>query len=163
MTRVRLIALLGFLISLSALAGALYLQTEKEWLPCPLCVMSRYAFFASALFFVGLGFSKRNGVVSKTLALGCLTALVFGLTVSGYHLWVLSNPMQTCGVDPLQLKLNALPWVNLWPEMFVSDGLCSEGYPPLFGLSLPAWAAVAFVAQAVCLFVSEKYRRLSVV
>ena len=145
-------AALGLLVSVGALAAALFFQISKEWFPCPLCIVQRYAYIATALGFLGIALSSRASVVSGLFALLVLTGFVMGAGVASYHVWVLSNPLQTCGVDPLQNTLNALPWVSYWPNMFVADGLCTEEYPPLFGLSLPMWSGIGFLFQGVVLW-----------
>ena len=88
-----------------------------------------------------------------------LLGFVAGAGVAFYHVWVLSNPAQTCGVDPLQNTLNALPWVQYWPDMFVADGLCTDEYPPLWGLSLPMWSGLGFLAQGLVLLIAVRTRQ----
>lgn len=151
-------ATLGLLISVGALAAALFFQISKEWFPCPLCIVQRYAYIVSGLGFLGIAFSSRKGAVSGFFTLLALLGFIGGAGVAFYHVWVLSNPMQTCGVDPLQNTLNALPWVQLWPDMFTADGLCTEAYPPLFGLSLPLWSGLGFVAQGLLLLLVWRAR-----
>lgn len=106
---------------------------------------------ATALGFLGLVLTKRPSAWANVLAVLVLAGFVAGAGVAFYHVWVLSNPMQTCGVDPLQNTLNALPWVQFWPDMFMADGLCTEEYPPLLGLSLPMWSGIGFLAQGLVL------------
>lgn len=144
-------AALGFLISAGALASALFFQISKDWFPCPLCILQRYAYLVTFLGFLGIGLSRKGGFVSKLFALLTLAGLLAGAGTAFYHVWVLSNPLQTCGVDPLQTTLNALPWVSVWPDMFTADGLCTEEYPPLLGLSLPMWSGIGFLAQGLIL------------
>ena len=153
-------AMLGLILGIGALAAALYLQISKEWFPCPLCILQRYAYIITVFGFLGLLCFPRFSAIGKTLALFTGLGVLAGLGVAVYHLWVLSNPLQTCGVDPLQNTLNALPWVQLWPNMFVADGLCTAEYPPLFGLSLPMWSALGFVGQGVLLVLGSKRRRM---
>lgn len=150
-TSARSWATTGFLIGIGALAAALFFQISKEWFPCPLCILQRYAYMATALGFLGLALTKRPSAWANVLAVFVLAGFVSGAGVAFYHVWVLSNPMQTCGVDPLQNTLNALPWVQFWPDMFMADGLCTEEYPPLLGLSLPMWSGVGFLAQGLVL------------
>lgn len=150
-TSARSWATAGFLIGIGALAAALFFQISKEWFPCPLCILQRYAYMATALGFFGLVLTKRPSAWANVLAVLVLAGFVAGAGVAFYHVWVLSNPMQTCGVDPLQNTLNALPWVQFWPDMFMADGLCTEEYPPLLGLSLPMWSGVGFLAQGLVL------------
>ncbi|MCQ8894938.1 disulfide bond formation protein B [Limnobacter humi] len=136
-------AAVGLLLSVCALGGALYTQQVLQWFPCPLCILQRYAYLLTAVCFLLM--LIRPGQVGITL-LTLLLALAGGASAF-YHVWVLAHPLQTCGIDPLQLKLNALPWVSVWPALFTSDGLCSDVYPPLLGLSLPAWSGLGFLGQ----------------
>ncbi|MCE2746191.1 MAG: disulfide bond formation protein B [Burkholderiales bacterium] len=152
-------ACFGLVISLGALAAALFLQISKEWFPCPLCIIQRYAYLVTALGFLGICFFSRKGVLSTLFVLLTLTGFLAGAGVAFYHVWVLANPAQTCGVDPLQNTLNALPWVQYWPDMFVADGLCTDEYPPLLGLSLPMWSGLGFLALGVVLWVAVRTRR----
>lgn len=142
-------ALFGALTSALALLAALYLQISKDWFPCPLCIVQRYGFLLSFAGFLGLMLFKPRRFPGVVFVAWVVVGVGGGLGTALYHLWVLANPLQTCGVDPLQVQLNALPWVQAWPDMFMADGLCTEEYPPLLGLSLPAWAAVGFGFQAL--------------
>jgi protein dithiol:quinone oxidoreductase len=152
-------AFLGFTVGIAALGAALFFQISKDWFPCPLCIVQRYAYMVAALGFLGICLSRRGsfayGLFVLLAAVGCLSGAVSAF----YHVWVLANPMQTCGVDPLQNTLNTLPWAAYWPEMFMADGLCTDEYPPLFGLSLPMWAAVGFVVQGFALVMALQARK----
>lgn len=152
-------AFFGFLISAAALAAALFFQVSKDWFPCPLCIVQRYAYLVTALGFLGISLTHRKGLFSGLFVLLTLAGVLAGAAVAFYHVWVLSNPLQTCGVDPLQNTLNALPWVRYWPDMFTADGLCTEEYPPLFGLSLPMWSGIGFLFQGLVLLVTVRARR----
>jgi disulfide bond formation protein DsbB len=136
-------------LSIACLASALYLQESKNWFPCALCVMQRYAYLGTAFFALMALVLGNTGW--QTMARACVALAVLagfaGLGTAGYHVWVLSNPGATCGVDPLQIKLNALAWTGWWPMMFEADGLCTAEYPPFLGLDLPAWSAIGFVIQ----------------
>lgn len=151
-------AALGFLISVFALGAALYLQINKDWFPCPLCILQRYAYMATALGFALCWVSSGRGGLFSVSRASAFAGALSGAGLAAYHVWVLANPQQTCGVDPLQLKLNAMPWVQWWPAMFESDGLCSDVYPPLFGLSLPAWSGIGFFVL-LTLFMGLRTRR----
>ena len=152
-------AFLGFSISVGALAAALFFQISKEWFPCPLCIVQRYAYVATALGFLGIASSSRGSIFSRLFVLLTTAGFLAGAGVAFYHVWVLSNPMQTCGVDPLQNTLNALPWVQYWSDMFTADGLCTEEYPPLLGLSLPMWSGIGFLVQGLVLLITVRARR----
>lgn len=133
------------------LAGALYLQIVEKMLPCPLCVFQRYAFALIAIFcLIAVAIAGVGHRITVGLAL--LSGLV-GLGVAGKHLWVLSNPALSCGIDPLETGLNSIFLAQLWPTMFKADGLCETPYPPTLGLSLPAWAGISFIVFSLVLLI----------
>lgn len=144
---VRLAGLAVFLLSVVCLGAAVYLQEARQWYPCALCVVQRYVYVATGA--LGLALAAGSGF-ARTVLLG-LTALGGTLTAL-YHVWILANPGSTCGVDPLQVWLNELPWVEYSEILFMSDGLCSDQYPPLLGISLPGWSAIGFAMQTVLAF-----------
>lgn len=72
-----------------------------------------------------------------------------GIVAAGNHVYILANPMVSCGIDTLQPIVDDLPLAKLWPLVFQVDGFCSTPYPPILGLSLAQWALVAFVLTAV--------------
>lgn len=137
------------LTSLALVGYALYLQHVEEMLPCPLCVIQRYAFVAIALICFIFAALPRSAVKS-----GALLAALAGFTgagVAGWHLWVKANPTVSCGIDPLETSLNRIPTAELMPFLFKADGLCSTEYPPILGLSIPQWALIWFIALAFIL------------
>ncbi len=147
MNRPKIALISTILICLALLAVALYLQLVEKMLPCPLCVMQRYAFLAIALSCL-ITLSLPKGVQRAGFALGFLSAMT-GVGVAGYHLWVLANPAVSCGIDPLETGLNKIFLANIFPTLFKADGLCDTPYPPIFGLSIPAWAMIWFVFFAL--------------
>ena len=137
----------SFLISIIAvcftlLSIALYLQIIEKMLPCPLCVLQRYAFLAIAVFCL-LALTLQ-GVGRRFVSALALLSAVFGIGVAGKHVWILINPELTCGIDPLETSLNRIFPAKILPTMFRADGICETPYPPLLGLSIPAWSAIWF-------------------
>ncbi|MBC3882529.1 disulfide bond formation protein B [Undibacterium sp. LX40W] len=153
-------ALFLIVIACAGLLGfAMYLQLALDMLPCPLCVMQRYAFLLiglSALF--ALIFSKQHRPI---MAFGIVASLI-GVGISGYQVWVLTQPPGSCGVDPLTAPLNGIFIAQWFPSMFKASGFCDTPYDPILGLSIPAWACVWFVvftlAQIVLLISKKKER-----
>jgi disulfide bond formation protein DsbB len=131
------------LASLGLLAYALYLQHGQDMLPCPLCIIQRYAFALVAIICLAFAFLPRNAVKFGAF-LGALSALG-GAGVAGWHLWVKAHPTVSCGIDPLETSLNRIPTAELLPFMFKADGLCSTEYAPILGLSIPQWSLAWFI------------------
>jgi disulfide bond formation protein DsbB len=136
-------------VSAALLGFALYLQHVQNMLPCPLCIMQRYAFAAVALICLLFAILPR-GTVKLGALLGALAALV-GAGVAGWHLWVKAHPSVSCGIDPLETSLNKIPSAELLPFMFKADGLCTTEYAPILGLSIPQWSLTWFVIFAIVL------------
>ena len=139
--------LLISLACIGMLAVGLYLQLQLEMLPCPLCILQRYAF---AL----VGVSALLGVAmsSRLLWLGAaLTSLAAsaGAGIAARHLWVKAHPSVSCGIDPLETSLNEIITARWFPALFQADGLCTTEYEPILGLSIPTWALLWFVVFAV--------------
>lgn len=142
--------LLIAIVSFAMLGAALYMQYVEGYAPCPLCITQRFAF-------VGIGvFSLLAAVAQNTRTLwqglGMLSG-VAGIAVAGYHVSLLLNPKASCGIDPLENWVNALPTAKILPQVFYSDGLCTAPLPPLFGLSIPAWSLIWLVILTLTLAV----------
>lgn len=136
-------------MSLALLGAALYLQFIENMLPCPLCIIQRYAFAAVALICL-IAAALPRGATRAGAGLGALAALT-GAGVAGWHLWVKAHPSVSCGIDPLETSLNTIPTARLLPFLFQADGLCTTEYAPILGLSIPQWALLWFVAFALAL------------
>ena len=129
------------------LAVGLYLQLKLEMLPCPLCILQRYAFAAIALFAL-LGVVAPARLVWLGAGLTSIAALG-GAGVAVRHLWVKAHPSVSCGIDPLETSLNEVITARWFPALFQADGLCTTEYAPILGLSIPAWALFWFVVFAL--------------
>jgi len=136
-------------VSIILLAVALYLQHVMNMLPCPLCVIQRYAFAVVAI--VCLIAARLGGNGQRTGAgLAALAALA-GLGTAGWHLWIKAHPAVSCGIDPLETSLNTIPTARLLPFLFQADGLCTTEYAPILGLSIPQWSFIWFAIFAIAL------------
>ena len=143
----RFLALLG-LICLALIGGALYMQIVLGEAPCPLCILQRYALLLIALFaFIGVAMPTRRSItVCEVLV---VLSAIGGIVAAARHVYILSNPAVSCGLDVLQPIVDGLPLAAIFPLGFQVDGFCSTPYPPVLGLSLAQWALVAFVLAAV--------------
>jgi disulfide bond formation protein DsbB len=143
MNNPKLVLLATTLAPLGLLGAGLYFQHIENYLPCPLCILQRYAFAAiAAISFIGLLLPR---AASKLMAALAALAALAGLGVAGYQLWVIAHPAVSCGRDPLEAALNALPSATTLPFLFKADGLCTTEYAPILGLSMPMWAFLWFL------------------
>jgi disulfide bond formation protein DsbB len=148
--------LLAIAATCFALVGAaLYLQHAKGMLPCPLCVIQRYAFLAAGIFSLVAAFSDKPKIWTGVATAGALT----GVGYVAKHLYVLANPGFSCGIDPMETFLNKIPTAEFMPWLFQADGLCEDARDTLFGLSIPQWSGVWFVIITVALLFALVRRR----
>jgi disulfide bond formation protein DsbB len=137
------------LICFALLGAGLYLQLVEQMLPCPLCIIQRYAFaLVGLLCLLGALLPRASGKVAAALA--ALTALA-GVGTAGWHLWVQAHPGVSCGIDPLETALNTIPTATLLPVLFKADGLCATPYAPILGLSIPQWSLLWFALFVIVL------------
>jgi disulfide bond formation protein DsbB len=154
-------ALILIILACSGLLGfALYLQLVLDMLPCPLCVMQRYAFaliaVACVIALIFPNFQRKSMAASAVFGL-------IGAGVAGYQLWAIAQPLGSCGADPLSGPMNSFFIAQLFPVMFKANGLCETPYDPILGLSIPAWALtwfLVFVIASFTLIFSKKKERV---
>jgi disulfide bond formation protein DsbB len=145
MPRSRFVLLTISLISFALVGVALYLQHAHDMLPCPLCVIQRYAF-------LGIGLAALVGALGNKIRAGtgvALLAALGGLGTVGKHLYVLANPGFSCGIDPMETMLNKIPTATMLPWLFKAEGLCENATDGIFGLSIPQWSAVWFMLLTI--------------
>jgi disulfide bond formation protein DsbB len=146
------------LIAIGLLGVGLYLQLVQEMLPCPLCILQRYAFALTALVCL-ITVALPNQYLRAGAALASLAAIT-GAGIAIRHLWVKAHPTISCGIDVLEVFLNKIVFANWLPTLFEADGLCATEYDPILGLSIPAWALIWFTIFAVSLsLLALRYRR----
>jgi disulfide bond formation protein DsbB len=139
-----LLVLLG-LVCVGLLAGALYMQIVEHEDPCTLCVIQRY-FFALIAIFAFLGATMKNWRAITVLETLIAIAAVGGIASAVRHVYIQLNPGFSCGFDALQPMVDSLPPAHWLPVVFKVGGLCETVYPPIFGILLPGWALIAFLA-----------------
>lgn len=143
MKKTQIVLLITAIASLGLVAGALYLQFVEGMMPCPLCVIQRYAFILLA---IGCFIAMMGATLWRKM--GCcigLYASISGIGVAAHHLYVIAHPEIKCGVDPIQTAVNNLPFANWLPSVFLAEGMCGAYYDPIIGLSVPQWSLVWFV------------------
>ncbi len=133
--------LIAIALTCFALIGvALYAQHVQHMLPCPRCVIQRYAFIITGIFALLGAFLSRPKLWS---ALALVSTLV-GAANAAKLIQVINNPSVSCGIDPMETMLNKIPTATGLPWLFKADGLCEAAGELFFGLPVPYWAAIWF-------------------
>ena len=157
MKQKKLILLSIALACFAFLGFALYLQFMHDMLPCPLCIMQRYAFAMVALLCLIAAVLPPLG--SRFMAGLTTLAAAGGAGIAGWHLWIKAHPTVSCGIDPIETLLNKLPFADWLPFLFQADGLCTTEYAPILGLSIPQWSLLWFVIFTIVLATVTLRRR----
>lgn len=146
----RLTNLLVFIACSSMMAVGFVFQYVENLEPCPLCITQR--------FFITLtGLIALFGFVIHPKALGLkviaafttLTAVVGG-SFSIRQLWLQSLPadqVPACGPS-LSYMLETFPLLEALEVLLRGNGNCAEVVWTLFGVSIPGWTLLAFIALA---------------
>jgi len=126
-TSVRGINLLIVLVSTGAvLIAVLFFQKVLHLTPCPLCVTQRV--------FV--------------MAIGLLALLAFIHAPEKRHLWLQSLPehlVPACG-SGIAYLFQTLPLMDALKVILQGDGDCAEVVWSQWGISIPGWTLVSFIA-----------------
>ena len=140
------------LISLGLVAFAVILQQVGyqgvSFLPCPLCILQRVGYIGIAVACV---MAASFDPLRKLFHALAILAAGYGAAVAGHHVWLLSHPGASCGIDPLELWINQFQVVQGLPWLFKADGLCSAQLPAILGLQVPVWSLFWFSVLLIVL------------
>lgn len=131
------------------LAAAYYIQYGPGALqPCPLCVLQRYVYLViAALALVA------SALIGKRLPAMVMAGVlnVCGMIGAGLAIWQLTkgSSMTSCLTDPIGEFVYGLPMRVWWPEFLGAYAGCADVIPPIFGLSIPLWSLLCFLAITV--------------
>ena len=141
--------LLAFLGCLALLGGALYLEHGVGLEPCPLCIVQR-------IFVILFGLVCLLATLHGPAALGrriyaglALFAAAGGAATAGRQVWLQNIPpdqLPSC-LPSLEYMIEALPFQEIVRQVLHGTADCAEVGWTLFGMSLPEWSLLAFVAM----------------
>ncbi len=158
-TSTRAIFALISVVCVALLGAAYYLQYSHGQQPCPLCILQRYVYLAIAvvaLLSAVVG-PARVGAMVVAGVLGVFAAVGAALAI-----WQITkgDSMASCLTDPVGEFVYALPMRGWWPEFLAAYGGCADKYPPIFGVSVPLWSLICFLALlTMCEFMLVKLLR----
>lgn len=128
------------------LAFGIYLQQVVGLVPCPMCIVQRYALVLIALIAGLTAFSKtRAGQLSGVLLL--LLAAGFGAFVAARQSWLQWYPPEvlSCGRDFYGM-IETFPLQRALPMIFKGGGDCTKVDWTFLGGSIANWSFLCFSA-----------------
>ena len=135
--------------SAGLLAYGLYLQHVVGLVPCPMCIVQRYALVLVALLAGLTALGKRRGVHVSGIVLMILAA-GFGAFVAARQSWLQWYPPEvvTCGRDFYGMIEN-FPLQRAIPMIFRGGGDCTKVDWTFLGGSIANWSFLCFLAITV--------------
>ena len=147
----RLGYLLGFLVCAALIGWALWLQYGLGLEPCPLCMFQRVAVGAvGLLFLVAFIHNPRTGGAAGYATLTVLFAGI-GAALAARQVWLQALPkdqVPSCGMG-ISYMLETLPFADVLTKVIKGSGECAEKGWEFWGLAIPGWTFVFFVAMAI--------------
>ena len=143
----RPLMLVGFIITASMFATAMYMQHVMYLDPCPLCIVTRViVLILAVLFLIALVFNPSSWGRRIYGVLFTLASLA-GVIVSSRHSWLQHFPPEitgSCGPG-LNYWMDNLPTSEVIQNVFKGTAECSAVSWTLFGLSIPEWSLIVFL------------------
>ena len=130
------------------LAFGLYLQHGVGLVPCPMCIVQRYALILIALIAALAGATGRKGLHLGAGVALLLTA-VFGAYVAARQSWLQWYPPEvvSCGRDFYGM-IETFPLQRAIPMIFKGGGDCSKVDWTFLGGSIANWSFLCFCGIA---------------
>jgi protein dithiol:quinone oxidoreductase len=130
--------------SAAMLAFGIYLQEVVGLVPCPMCIVQRYALIM--VFVVAtLGACVRGRGMRITTLVALVFSAGFGAFVAARQSWLQWYPPETvsCGRDFYGM-IESLPIKRALPMIFAGSGDCTKVDWSFLGLSIANWAFLFF-------------------
>lgn len=142
---------LAFLASLALMAAALYLEHVVGLEPCPLCVVQRIAVIGFGLVCLIAALHAPGAVGRRAYAVLALLFAAAGGATAGRQIWLQGVPadqLPAC-LPSLDYMMEALPFQDIVRLVLHGSADCAEVNWTLFGMSIPEWSLLGFVAMAL--------------
>jgi disulfide bond formation protein DsbB len=150
---------LTFAVCVSLLIFGLYLQHVVGLVPCPMCIVQRYALVLVALLALLARFSAKKTAHLFSAALLLLTCS-FGAFVAARQSWLQWYPPEvvSCGRDFYGM-IETFPLQRLIPMLFKGGGDCTKVDWTFLGGSIANWSFLCFSGMAV-MFAAMLWRQI---
>jgi len=134
-------------LSLGAVAVALWTQHALGMEPCPWCVLQRLIFVAIALVILP-ALVWRRGFVQFTSALLALALALSGVAAALWQHFV-AAVSSSCNMTLADRIVSGLGLDALLPEVFQARASCADAAVRLWGLPYEGWSLILFMLLSV--------------
>src|SRR5450830_1409879 len=159
---VRRVFLLISVVCIGLLSFGIYLQQVVGLVPCPMCIVQRYALIVVALIAGLTAIGSKKGIHIGGAILMLATA-VFGAYVAARQSWLQWYPPEvvSCGRDFYGM-IETFPLQRVIPMIFKGSGDCTKVDWTFLGGSIANWSFLSFsgiVLLALALILMSIKRR----
>ena len=132
------------------LGYGLYLQHVVGLVPCPMCIMQRYAFVVVGLLGALAAAHGSRGTGRKVWGALIGGVAVAGIGVAARQSWIQRFPPEIPECGPgLEYLMESFPLTELLPMIFQGEGECTAIDWSFLGLSIANWSFVCFAAVII--------------
>ncbi len=151
LARTRSLFFLVFIACAMVIGTVVYLQRVFGLTPCVLCLWQRAAFAVSGLLAVVAALHSPGSLGCRIYAALILLVTLLGAVVAGGQVWLqTATPDEAIALLAFaEHVLAALARLDLVDGLHQHTVMCAEIFWTLFGISLPEWSLLAFVALAL--------------
>ncbi len=135
------------LVSVGAVAAALFTQYQWDMQPCPWCIFQRVLFLLIALVAV-LGLVTPGDVLRRVVAV-LLGLLALGGVAAALWQHFVAAASASCSMTLADRFISGVGLDALWPEVFGVFASCAEAKAHIAGIPYEFWSLALFAAIAV--------------
>jgi disulfide bond formation protein DsbB len=136
--------------ALGLIAAALFMQHVVGLNPCPLCIFQRIAYLLLAIMAL-LAAWRAPRRSARAFGVAAIAFALTGAGIAAWHVRLFQSPESlSCGPG-LGAMLENFPLTQVLPRIFRGSGDCADTAAVLFGISLPAWSLLGFLALVLAL------------
>jgi disulfide bond formation protein DsbB len=139
-----------FLLCLGLISFGLYLQHEEGLIPCPMCILQRYAFTSCGILSLFATLFANSKISTKVFGGAVGIFSLMGASIAARHVWLEHYPPEVfdCGAD-LEFMVNTFPVGEALPMIFRGTGDCSQVLWSFLGLSIAEWSLIWFAVITI--------------
>lgn len=151
--------LLGFIASFGLVGLALFIQTQNNLEPCPLCISQRIVFMSLGLLFLLAAIHNPQALWRKIYGVLLVLTALGGAGVAIRHWWLQAHResmVADCGVG-FDYMFDNFPLQKALTLVFRGTGDCAAIDWTFLGLTLPQLSLIAFTGfAAYAIYLTKK-------
>lgn len=151
--------LLGFIASFGLVGLALFIQTQNNLEPCPLCISQRIVFMSLGLVFLLAAIHNPQALWRKVYGVLLVLTALGGAGVAIRHWWLQAHResmVADCGVG-FDYMFDNFPLQKALTLVFRGTGDCAAIDWTFLGLTLPQLSLIAFIGfAAYAIYLTKK-------